>query len=256
MDLKAIVIDHEPDSAALLISLINKYCSDIVVTGCIQNMEIKEQMIQAHSPDIVFLDTEIPFKLGFDILEGISERNFDVIVIAADNQHAIRAIKYGVLDYLLKPVNVDELVHAVDKVFERWHYKHSGGLIRPSRTLSLSVSTCKVPIPVTDGVIFVDTQDVIRCEASGNYTKIYLTGNKNHLVARSLGEYEIFLTPHNFIRVHHANLVNLSHIEKYTRGEGGHITMSDGSIVDISKRKKHDFLAKCGLNSLNKSNTE
>jgi two-component system LytT family response regulator len=245
MTLKTVIIDDESNSIDVLKILIDKYCPEIVVEGTACDAETGRRMVAACSPDLVFLDIEMPLNSGFDMLDKIDKKDFQVIFITAYDHYALKAIKYCALDYLLKPVDIDELVEAVHKVSERRHQDKPGDLINVLKEyLKKDIPADKVAIPTVEGLQFVNAREIIRCEATGNYTNMYLIGNRHYLITRSLKEYEGLLSPHNFVRVHNAHLINLNHIEKYMKGEGGYAIMADGSIVDISKRKKRDFLSR------------
>lgn len=248
MKLKVVIIDDELNSLSVLKMLIEKYCPDVQVIGEAGDARAGKKMIDECSPDIVFLDIEMPLASGFDLLDTLEQRNFQTIFVTAYDQYALRAIKYSALDYLLKPIGIDEFVAAVGKAREKLNLQH------PHGTLDLLTSYLrkdlvpnKIAIPTAEGLEFVDANQVVRCEAHGNYTKMYLLGNKIHTITRSLKEYEKVLNGYNFLRVHHAHLINLGHIQKYVRGEGGYVIMTDGSMVDISKRKKGEFLARFSL---------
>jgi two-component system LytT family response regulator len=245
MNLKAVIIDDELNSIDVLKMLIGKYCPEIRVVGEADDAEAGKKIIAAYAPDLVFLDIEMPLGSGFDLLDRIGQKKFEVIFVTAYDHYALKAIKYCALDYLLKPVDIDELVSAVAKVSERIHHQSTHEAMDIlKRYLKRDVSSTKIAVPSADGLQFVEVTEIVRCEASGNYTRVHLLKNRNYLVTRTLKEYEELLMPHNFLRIHHAHLINLNLIEKYVKGEGGYAIMTDGSVVDISKRKKHEFLAR------------
>jgi two-component system, LytTR family, response regulator len=245
MNLKAVIIDDELNSIDVLKMLIAKYCPTATVVGEAEDADDGKKVIATHDPDIVFLDIEMPLGSGFDMLDKIGQHKFQVIFITAYNHYALKAIKYCALDYLLKPVDIDELINAVTKVSERLQHQNTHdamGILK--RYIQKDVAGSKIAIPAPDGLQFIDVHEIIRCEASGNYTRMHLLKNRHVLIPRTLKEYEEILTPYNFLRTHHAHLINLAHLEKYVKGEGGYAVMVDGSAVDISKRKKPEFLAR------------
>ena len=246
MSLTAVIIDDEPHSIYVLKNLLATYCPNVKVVGQADNAINGRAVINEFSPDVVFLDIEMPFGTGFDLLDSLENKNHSIIFVTAYDHYALKAIKYYAIDYLLKPVDIDELKLAVKKATEKKEQQDFNSLpVSLLRTyLEKGVDNSKIALPMADGIQFVNRNEIVRCEACGNYTKIYLKENRNFLVARTLGEYEGLLTPYNFLRIHHAHLINLDHIEKYVRGEGGYVIMSDGAIVDISRRKKQDFLNK------------
>jgi two-component system LytT family response regulator len=245
MNLKAVVIDDELNSIDVLKMLIGKYCPTVTIVGQAEDADDGKKIIAAYDPDIVFLDIEMPLGSGFDMLDKIGQHKFQVIFITAYNHYALKAIKYCALDYLLKPVDIDELIEAVTKVSERIRHQHTHDAIDIlKRHIQKGVTGTKISVPTQDGLQFIDVHEIIRCEASGNYTRMHLLKNQHFLITRTLKEYEELLTPYNFLRIHHAHLINLAHLEKYVKGEGGYAVMTDGSVVDISKRKKSEFLAR------------
>lgn len=244
MMLTALIIDDEANSVDVLKSLLSTYCPNVQVVGQAENAAAGRKLVAGHKPDIVFLDIEMPFETGFDMLNSIDYKNISVIFVTAYDHYALKAIKYLAMDYLLKPVDIDELKLAVKKAAERKEQQnfYTAPVSLLKTYLEKGIDNSKVALPMADGIQFVNRQEIVRCEACGNYTRIYLQENRTYLVARTLGEYEDLLSQYNFLRIHHAHLINLDHIEKYVRGEGGYVIMSDGAIVDISRRKKQDFL--------------
>ncbi|HYF29743.1 MAG TPA: LytTR family DNA-binding domain-containing protein [Chitinophagaceae bacterium] len=244
MMLTAVIIDDEAHSVDVLKNLLDIYCPNVKVIGQADHATAGRKLIAEHAPDIVFLDIEMPFGTGFDMLDAVEHKNTNVIFVTAYDHYALKAIKYYAIDYLLKPVDIDELKNAVKKVAERKEQQSASALpVNLLKTyLEKGIDNSKIALPMADGLQFVNRSEIVRCEACGNYTRIYLQENRTYMVARTLGEYEELLSPYNFLRIHHAHLINLDHIERYVRGEGGYVIMSDGAVVDISRRKKQDFL--------------
>ena len=244
MTLTAVIVDDEMHSVDVLKNLLEAYCPTVKILGKADNAMAGSNLINEHSPDLVFLDIEMPFGTGFDMLDVLDQKSTAVIFVTAYDHYALKAIKYYAIDYLLKPVDIDELKEAVKKVEQRKEQQALPGLPVGllKSYLEKGIDNSKIALPMADGLQFVNRNEIVRCEACGNYTKIYLQENRTYMVARTLGEYEELLSPYNFLRIHHAHLINLDHIEKYVRGEGGYVIMSDGAVVDISRRKKQDFL--------------
>ena len=242
--LTAVIIDDEANSVDVLKTLLATYCPTVKVIAQADHAAAGRKLINEHSPDLVFLDIEMPFETGFDMLDALENRNISVIFVTAYDHYALKAIKYYAMDYLLKPVDIDELKLAVKKAEDKKQQQDFTELPVNllKNYLEKGLDNSKIALPMADGIQFVNRNEIVRCEACGNYTKIYLKENRTYLVARTLGEYEDLLAPYNFLRIHHAHLINLDHIEKYVRGEGGYVIMSDGAVVDISRRKKQDFL--------------
>jgi len=181
---------------------------------------------------------------GFDLLSHFPEIDFDVVFITAHDHYAIKAIRFSALDYLLKPIQIDELMAAVKKAEEKknnrhtnWQYKSLYENARSGHNASGSIA-----VPTGDGLLFIKTHDIVRCEAEGNYVIIYQTGKEKILITKNLGDLESMLDAKEFFRVHNSHLVNLSHIKKYVKGDGGYVIMSDNSMVDVARRKKEEFM--------------
>lgn len=236
--IKAIIIDDEEHCCESLTLLLGKYCKNVDVVVCTQSLTEAKQLIEKHQPDVVFLDVEMPKGTGFDLLGTFNEINFEVIFTTAYNHYALKAIKFSALDYLLKPINAEELITAVAKIKpERLNNKNAENLIN-----NLKGNANRIILNTSTGLEFVEVPEIIWCKAESNYTYIYLTNNRKVLATKTLKEFEELLTEAGFFRVHHSNLINLKHMVKYVRGEGGHVIMSDGTNVYVSARKKSDFL--------------
>jgi len=244
MTITAVIVDDELHSVEVLKTLLGTYCPNVKVLGHGDHATAGKKLIEEQLPDVVFLDIEMPFGTGFDMLDALEHRHLNVIFVTAYDNYALKAIKYFAMDYLLKPVDIDELKEAVRRVELKKDQHDVPALpVNLLKTyLEKGLDNSKIALPMTDGIQFVNRNEIVRCEACGNYTKIFLRDNKTYMVARTLGEFEDLLSPYNFLRIHHAHLINLEQIEKYVRGEGGYVIMSDGAVVDISRRKKQDFL--------------
>jgi two-component system LytT family response regulator len=202
--------------------------------------------IRENKPQLVFIDVQMPGMSGFDVLQKLSPVSFEVIFISAYDRYAIKAIKFSALDYLLKPIDVDELVHAVQRVKDRVGKKENNYPVQ-SVLHNLQFSTGqvqKLAVPSLDGVDFFSVQDVIFCKAEGSYTTIFLTNGAQKVVSRNLKDFENLLSESAFCRVHHSYLINLNHVQRYVRGEGGYVVLTENHHVDISRRRKEEFLAK------------
>lgn len=246
--MKAILVDDENGSRESLALLLEKYCPQVQVLAKADSMTSALTAIQKYEPELVFLDIEMPNGSGFDLLEKIKDIDFDVVFITAYDHYAIRAIKFSAVDYLLKPVDPEDLKHAVKRVEEKRLSKKSLG--DKYKTLLSNVKSetklKKVAIPDGDGLVFISLTDIIRCDSDGNYTYFILNNGKKIMSSRTLGEYEEMFEGENFFRVHRSHLVNLDHVKKYIKGEGGYVVLSDNSQVEVSRRKKIEFLEKLG----------
>lgn len=246
--MKAILVDDENGSRESLAILLEKYCPKVQVLAKADTMTSALTAIQKYEPDLVFLDIEMPNGSGFDLLEKIKDIDFDVVFITAYDHYAIKAIKFSAVDYLLKPVDPEDLIQAVKRVEEKHLSKKALGDKYNVLLSNIKSETKlkKVAIPDGDGLIFVSLTDIIRCDSDGNYTYFILTNGKKIMSSRTLGEYEEMFEGENFFRVHRSHLVNLDHVKKYIKGEGGYVVLSDNSQVEVSRRKKIEFLEKLG----------
>lgn len=252
--LKTIVIDDEQKSLKTLVMMLKEYCPQVDVVAEARSALEGIREINLHKPDLVFLDIEMPNGSGFEMLESLPERSFEVIFVTAYNHYALKAIKVNASDYIVKPVDVQELVQCVNKVLRRREMTVQNTpdiekllkSIRGSRPVRLAV-------PTTEGTEFINVRDIIRIEAERSYCIIYMTGKRKIILSRSLGDIEASLDKDMFFRAHKSHLVNLEHIKKHVRFDGGYIIMDDDSKVELSRRKKDEFLQAMTL--LNQSGT-
>ena len=242
--LKAIIIDDEARSRKALQIALNDYCPSVQIAAIAETPENGIEAIIKHKPDIVFLDVQMPGMSGFDLLSHFPEIDFDIVFITAHDHYAIKAIRFSALDYLLKPIQIDELMAAVKKAEERKNRKHTNWQYKSlyENVRSNSNASGSVAVPTGDGLLFIKTQNIIRCEAEGNYVVIYQSGKEKMLITKTLGDMESMLDAKEFFRIHNSHLVNLSHIKKYVKGDGGYVIMSDNSTVDVARRKKEEFM--------------
>lgn len=243
--INAILIDDETTGLESLQLALEKYCPDVFIKGSYNTPQQGLKAIKEHQPDLVFLDVQMPQMSGFDVLQQAAPVAFDVIFVSAHDQYAIKAIKFSALDYLLKPIDVDELMHAVKKVKERLSDK-ANSFQYQSVINNVQLRTGKIEklaVPSAEGIDFFTTQDIIYCRADGSYTEIILKNKQQALVCKNLKDFENILTDSGFCRVHHSYLVNLSHVQKYIKGDGGYVILTENHHVDISRRKKEEFLA-------------
>ena len=242
--IRTIIIDDEEDGRNGLNIALKKYCPEIDVQHICESPEKGIEVIKKNKPDLVFLDIQMPNMSGFDLLQQLAPVNFEVIFVTAHDHYAIKAIKFSALDYLLKPIDIDDLIHAVKRVKERVSIEPTAfryqSILNNIQYKSREIE--KLAVPTLEGIDFFETQDIIFCKADGNYTVLYLKGKANKIVCRNLKDFESLLTEPAFCRVHHAALINMKHIQKYVKGEGGHVILTEGHQVEISRRKKESFL--------------
>lgn len=256
--IKAVIIDDEEKSRKLLRNLLSDYCKQVEITGMADSVESGLELINNGNPQLVFLDIEMPDGSGFDLLEKISRTSFEIIFTTAYNQYAIQAIHFSALDYLLKPINIDELKTAVEKVENKFKEQAEKETINQSLQILLENNKAHTPdkkigLPTQNGINFVPVKDIVMCKAEGNYSVIYLQGKQaQEIVSRTLKEFEDMLKDFNFFRVHRTYLVNLNHIREYNRtnqsaeydGDGGSVVMNNNFHVPVSRDKRKYLLEK------------
>ncbi len=238
--ISAIIVEDEKVSRNVLAGYIKKYCPGIQLIGEAANIDEAQQLIDNLKPQLVFLDIEMPKGNGFDLLERYPETNFEVIFVTAFNDYAIQAFNCSAAYYLLKPISIDELVKAVDKIKQLLDEKTNWS---PTKVLLENIRNAigqdhKIALPLLNGFEVVKTGDIIRCQANDNFTEFYFVNGKKMMICRTLKFYEELLKDHGFLRVHKSHLVNKNHIKRYTKGKGGSLTMADNSSVDVSSTYK------------------
>ncbi|MTI25897.1 LytR/AlgR family response regulator transcription factor, partial [Fulvivirga kasyanovii] len=203
--------------------------------------------IREHRPDMIFLDIQMQRETGFDLLNKIENIDFEVVFTTAHSEYAIKAFKFCAVDYLLKPIDLEELKQSIARVRDRLHQDISQRLEQLMKSLSPAQNQIsKLALPTSTGLSFVRIEDILYCEAVSNYTKFFLADGSMHLVSRTLKEYDSMLSGHNFCRIHNSYLINLNAIKEYVRGEGGYVVLNNNITLDVSKRKKVEFLKKLG----------
>ncbi|MCF6171277.1 MAG: LytTR family DNA-binding domain-containing protein [Bacteroidales bacterium] len=239
--IRAVIIDDEPESRTVVSNILTNFCKDVTVLGEATDVASGIQIIEAYRPDVVFLDIEMPDGNGFELLENISDISFHVIFVTAFEQYAIRAIKFSAIDYLLKPIDPQQLLGAVEKVRNLSPRKIQSPE-RISTLLNNKQKITRIALPTLSGYFFVKIREIVRCEADDNYTYFFMNSGGKFLVTRTLKEYELLLSGESFVRVHQSHLINLDFVVRYIKGEGGTVVMDDGSEVEISRRKRELFL--------------
>jgi two-component system LytT family response regulator len=201
--------------------------------------------IKELQPQLLFLDIEMPQMNGFELLEKIKDIQFELIFTTSYDQYAIKAIRFSALDYLLKPIDREDLQKAVLKVIQRVQYPLPQQIeILLQRLQNPGQALNKIAIPTMEGLQMITIDTIVSCSSDSNYTNLALKNGQKVTASRTLKEIEGLLEDHSFLRVHHSNLVNLNEISKYVRGEGGYLIMSDGSAIDVSRSRKEMLLKK------------
>jgi two-component system, LytTR family, response regulator len=246
--MRALIIDDEPKNVRILKKLLEDYCPQVVVTGEAGDARVAYTTIRELKPELVFLDIEMPYGNAFDLLDKLMPVDFEIIFITAFDDYTLKAFKYSALDYLLKPVDIDELKAAVKKTAEKIAGKNInlqlGNLL--SNLKNNQATLQKIALPSADGIIFINVEEIIRCEANGNYTIIYADSKEKITASKTIKDYEELLPPSIFCRIHNSHIINLNRIKKYHRGRGGFVVMDDGTSIEVASRRRDEFLAKFG----------
>ncbi len=243
--LTATIVDDEPYCCETLATLLERYCPDVKVLDICYSAVNAIRSIEEKKPDILFLDIEMPHLNGFELLEKLPEIDFKLIFTTSYDQYAIQAIRFSAFDYLLKPIEREELQKAVQKATAQMTQplpQQFEILLQKLSHPSLVIN--RIAIPTMEGLQMIFIDSIISCRADSNYTIIYLKNQQKVIASRTLKEIEEMLEDYSFARVHHSSLVNLNEVEKYIKGEGGYMLMSDGTTIDVSRSRKEMLLKK------------
>lgn len=242
--IRTIIIEDEPVSRDLLTLMLGRFKKDIDIIDTCSNPTDGIRSIETHKPDLIFLDIQMPVMTGFEMLKQVKNIDFDIIFTTAYNHYAIHAIRICALDYLLKPIDHDELSAAID------NFKNKSSNVNSYEKFQFLLENIanKNPLNKTialsaiDGISFIKMIDVLWVEANGRYTKFHLINKETVTVSKTLGEYEEILVENQFVRIHDSAIINLNHVKKYIRGNGGTVVLSDKTELDVSRRRKDDFI--------------
>jgi len=243
--IRAVHIEDEPRNIELLKSLVSTHCAEMVtIIGNARNVKDAIALIKDIQPQLVYLDIELNQGNAFEMLEELGEINFEVIFITAFNDYAVKAFRINAIDYLLKPISIVELKEATAKAVYKINHVGTGNqnLIKALKNIKADFGAHKIGLPVSDGILFINSEEIIRINAKGSYTIIYLVNNKKITCPKNLKFLEQMLPETFFLRVHHSWIINLKYLKKYYRGKNGYMEMEDGSTVAVSIRKKGKFL--------------
>lgn len=242
--IKCVLVDDEKNALEMMEWLLKTYSPQVEIIAMCQSAEEGIAAIKKYSPDVVFLDIEMPRMNGFDMLEQFEDINFDIVFCTAYDQFALKAFKYSALNYLLKPVDPDDLKETIERIekvksvptreqFELLlHNINQGGKATPQR----------IALTNNDGLIFVPTADIIYCEAESNYTAVHLADGRKIIVSKVLKELDEALSGPDFYRVHSSYLININRIKKLVRGDGGYLVMDNGASISISRSRRQEFM--------------
>jgi len=237
----AIIIDDELNARQTLSGLLALVAPEVVVLAEAKDTVEGKEYIEKLNPDLVFLDINMPGQSGIDFIESLGQINFKLIFVTAYEAYAVKAFRLNAIDFLLKPVDPDELQAAVAKI-------SAGPLLQSEQLKGLRTSMLmqkhidRIALSTSEGIHFVLLDHIVKLESLGSYTRFHISGQAPVVISRILKEYEELLEGHGFIRVHQSSIVNMKHVKKYVRGEGGILWMSDGSEIEVSRRKKEDVV--------------
>lgn len=243
--IKAIIVEDEQHCIDRLSGLLASVCKQSVhLMGTFQSVEDGLHAINTVQPDVVFLDVELHDQTGFDLLRQVKKVQFEVIFTTGFDKYAVQAFKFSAIDYLLKPVDSDDLQQAIEKLRTKVSWDDISQKLDAlfHNLKNIEGVSKKIGVPTMNGFVFLEVSDIIRCESDINYTNIFLKEKKKITVAKTLKEFEELLTEYNFFRVHNSHLINLAYVKAYNKGTGGYVSMIDNSEIEVASRRKSDFL--------------
>jgi len=252
--IKTLIIDDEANARGAIKNLLHHLNLPVEVVGEAGSAAEGFEKINSLQPELLFLDIQMPGKSGIELMQEMNRENMQVIFVTAHQGFAIQALKLSAIDYILKPVDPVDLKEAVEKALKQKNKLASEQMILFQQALQYlqqpqQKAPRKLALSTSEGILFAEIKDIIWIESLTGYCKFYLQAQKPVVVSKNLKEYEDLLSPHHFFRTHQSSIVNLSHIKKYVRGEGGQVWMSDGSEIEVARRRKEELLNK--MNELN-----
>ncbi len=240
--IRTIIVDDEQHCITRLEKLIAENCSEAIhLMDSFSSADEGIKGINKLRPDLVFLDIEINDKTGFDLLKQIENIFFKVIFTTAHDKYAVQAFKFSAVEYLLKPIDADDLKQAVDKLTVKTAPNESSQKMEVLLH-NMQNTSKRICVPVINGLVFLQVNEIVHCKSDVNYTTIFLKDKQNLMVAKTLKEFEELLSDYNFFRIHNSHLVNLAFIKSYNKGKGGYVTLIDGSELEVSTRRKEEFM--------------
>ena len=246
--ISAVIVGDEPKNTKVIRNMLKEFCPQVSVTGEADNASSAKSVIREKRPQLVFLDIEMPYGNGFDLLNELMPVDFEIVFVTAFDKYLLQALKYSALDFLLKPVNIEELQSAVKNAEVRIEKNMINQQLRVLLDNFKKDSRLKkIAIPTTDGLDFVSISEIVRLEAMGAYTRIHINKSGSVVVSKTLKDYESLLPEDIFFRIHNSHVINLNYIQKYGRGRGGVVILEDGSVIEVATRRKEEFLRRFGF---------
>ncbi len=242
--IRTIIIDDEPRARKLLANILAKHCTNVSLVSQADDVQSGIRAIQEHKPDLVLLDIKMPGGSGFDLIEQLSDIDFKLIFVTAFEEYAVRAFKFSALDYILKPIDAEELISAIERVEKGLHKDDINLKLNAfiSNIDSIAKEVKKIVLRTAESIHVVNVQDIIRCESERNYTWFYFNDNRKLLVSKPLNSFEELLEDYQFLRTHRSHLINLKYLERYDKAEGGTAIMKDNSSVPVANRRRELFM--------------
>ena len=232
--MKAIIIDDLSDARLAIKADVEAYCPQIEIIGEAEGVISGAKLIKEVNPDLVFLDIQMQDGSGFDLLEITGTDTFKVIFTTASDEYAIKAFKFSAVDYLMKPIDPDELVDAVEKALQN----PRNGSIEVLQETIRDGSAKRIALNTQEKILIKEVSEIIRCESNVNYTMFHFSDKTRLLVTRTLKEYDELLSPHDFLRLHQSHLINSRYVKEYIKSDGGYLVLKEGSTVPVSTRRK------------------
>ena len=241
MTRKVLIIDDENPTREFIRKMLESFDLNLEIYTDGENVQSGIEAIERIKPDIVLLDIQMPDGNGFDVLKSVAHKQFEIIFITAFQEFAVQAIKFSALDYILKPIDAEELRNAVTNALQLLAHKKDDQQLQALQNNIQPHLKRKLVLKTQESIFVVEIDDIVHCEADKNYTFFYLNSGKKILVSRTLKDFETLLSNHGFFRVQQSHLINLEYIERYDKHEGGSVIMRDGSAVPLSPAKKDQF---------------
>ncbi len=246
--IRTIIIDDEPSALNVLSLMLKKKCKeDVEIVGTTNSPFAGKMLIEQQKPDLVFLDIEMPGMTGVDLVRSFTNPTFRVVFVTAYDDYAVEAFRLSAVDYLLKPIGSEDVIRAVQKIKDDLR-KNENPLSAQLQHLEKLLNKhsdngeSKIGIGMQDKIVFVNVKDIVYCEASGSYTNVYLHSGEKMVASRLLGDFEEQLAGNKFFRIHHHYLINLKHVKEFQRNDGGYVVMENNKQLEVSQRKRKDFL--------------
>jgi two-component system LytT family response regulator len=241
--IQTLIVEDEENSRNMLAAMLGKYCPQVEVIGYAADAMEAVEKIKLLQPTLLFLDIELPYGNAFDVLAKVGETDCHIVFTTAYDEYVLKAIKAGATDYLLKPIDHHELAETVQRIEKKLTGQRSSRSVEQLlAAMSKQLSGNNLALPTMDGYSFVKFDDIVRIEADGNYCRIHCINKQVHTITRQIHDLESKLPEAMFCRIHNSHIINLNYIREYVKGRGGYVVMADGSQVDVSHRRKDQFL--------------